>query len=405
MRVIHILLAFSLAVVSHAFTSTDHNLFQLREEVELTEGPGTTFYDFVGVGSSSATVDEIKKAIRKKSKALHPDKAKHHFIASRSTQKPGKKGVHVSKGPSQKEIQKFVKQATERYQRLSTVGGILSGPQRERYDHFMRHGFPTWKGTGYYYSRYRPGLGTVLVGLFIAGGGIAHYFALTISYRRQREFMEKYIRSARKQAWGDETGIVGLTAPASAPVEAPTEEGDSTTGMNRKQKREMERQQKKEGKNGNGKTKPVKTEKIQTSTGERRRVVAENGKVLIVDSAGNVFLEEEDDEGNVDEFPLDVDEIHKPTFADTAVVRLPIWLYRKAFDPFLKDTTPVPDVPAAAAAAPAPVVAELPGDSTPVANMSSSMISDNGFEMVDATGIEEDKNAGVGSKKRRKGKK
>jgi curved DNA-binding protein CbpA len=403
MRAIHILLVLTLAIVGHAFTSTDHNLFQLREEVELTEGPGTTFYDFVGVGSSSATVDEIKKAIRKKSKALHPDKAKHHFIASRSTQKPGKKGVHVSKGPSQKEIQKFVKQATERYQRLSTVGGILSGPQRERYDHFMRHGFPTWKGTGYYYSRYRPGLGTVLVGLFIAGGGIAHYFALTISYRRQREFMEKYIRSARKQAWGDETGIVGLTTPAAAltPTEPSPEEPDSTAGLNRKQKREMERQQKKEG-TKNGKTPKVpRTEKIQTSTGERRRVVAENGKILIVDSAGNVFLEEEDDEGNVDEYPLNIDEIHKPTFADTAVVRLPIWLYRKAFDPFLKDTTPVSDV-----SPPKTPVAELPGSSTPpaAAGMSASMISDNGFEIVDATGIEEDKNAG-GGKKRRKGRK
>lgn len=40
--------------------------------------------------------------------------------------------------------------------------------------------------------------------------------------------------------------------------------------------------------------------------GQRKRVVAENGKVLVVDSVGNVYLEEEDEEGNVREFLLDV---------------------------------------------------------------------------------------------------
>ena len=352
---------------------------------------------------SSASVEDIKKALKKKSRQLHPDKARHNYVTSKSTpapKKPGEKrtkGTHVSKGPSQREINAFMKEATSRYQRLSVVAGILSSEQRERYDHFLRHGFPTWKGTGYYYSRYRPGLGTVILGLFVAGGGLAHYFALTISYRRQREFMEKYIRSARKQAWGDESGVIGIPAPT--PVELPADEPDQTAGMNRKDRREMERRQKKDKRTGNGKSKAeTKPEKIQTPTGERRRVLAENGKVLIVDSAGNVFLEEEDEDGNVDEFPLDLDEIHKPTFFDTAVVRLPIWLWRKAFDPYLKDTQPV-----SSDEVPMTESEKLAESETMVPAMTSSMFSDNGFEMVDATGIESDKN--TGGKKRRKGKK
>jgi hypothetical protein len=41
-------------------------------------------------------------------------------------------------------------------------------------------------------------------------------------------------------------------------------------------------------------------------TGRRKRVVAENGKVLVVDELGDVYLEDEDEEGNVNEFLLDV---------------------------------------------------------------------------------------------------
>lgn len=400
--------ALGLVALVVGFTKEDHDIFRLRDEIIASEGPDTSFYDFLGLAEGpSATVEDIKKALKKKSRALHPDKVRHSFIASKSTpapKKPGekkKKGTHASKGPSQREISNFMKDATARYQRLSVVAGILQSPERERYDHFMKHGFPAWKGTGYYYSRYRPGLGTVIFGLFLAGGGLAHYFALTISYRRQRDFMDRYIRSARKQAWGDESGIVGITAPT--PVESPDEEpADPTAGLNRKQKREMERQQKKEKKTGNGKPKPSpKPEVVQSTTGERRRVVAENGKVLVVDSIGNVFLEEEDEDGNVDEFPLDLDEIKKPTFRDTAVVQLPLWLFRKVFDPYLKNTQPVSsdEVP--------PTQSEKQLESeivVPGTNLSSSQISDNGFEIVDATGVESDKNMG-GGKKRRKGKK
>lgn len=42
------------------------------------------------------------------------------------------------------------------------------------------------------------------------------------------------------------------------------------------------------------------------AAGPRKRVVAENGKVLVVDSVGNVYLEQADEEGDTHEFLLDV---------------------------------------------------------------------------------------------------
>ncbi|KIV94247.1 hypothetical protein PV10_02031 [Exophiala mesophila] len=390
-RVLHVvLLVLSLTILAAAWSKEDYEIFKVRDELESAEGPDVTFYDFLGV-QPSATVDEILKAFRKKSRALHPDKVVHSFTAARSTgkpRKPGEKkkpGVHVSSGPSERELRKFLKQANERYTRLGVVRDILKGPDRERYDFFMSHGFPTWRGTGYYYSRYRPGLGTVLVGLFLFGGGAAHYFVLVTSYKRQRDFMERYIRHARKTAWGDELGMGGI-AGLGQPVEMAQvdEEPDPAANLNRRQKRELERQNKKEAKPG--KNKSSKPAPIQSSTGSRdkRRVTAENGKTLVVDSVGNVFLEEEDEEGEVQEYLLDLDEIQQPSFRDTAVVRLPVYLWRKAFDPFLKRTDPVPsdELFQAEAKSSGSVTPDMKSMAAPT-DLSSSQISDSGFEIVD----------------------
>src|SRR5438045_7587316 len=100
---------------------------------------------------------------------MHPDKAKQQFIASKALpksrktkmgQKKAKPGVTVNKGPTDAELKRVYKLANERYARLAVVADILRGPGRERYDHFLKNGFPKWKGTGYYYSRFRPGLGS-----------------------------------------------------------------------------------------------------------------------------------------------------------------------------------------------------------------------------------------------------
>ena len=239
-----------------------------------------------------------------------------------------------------------MKKASERFSRLGVVTAILRGPSRERYDFFLANGFPAWKGTGYYYARYRPGLGTVLAGLFVFGGGLVHYGALYLSWRRQREFVERYIRHARKTAWGDELGIRGIPgldsagSPATVPVLPESQEEIGQAVLNRRQKRMQEKESRKESVKSSGRTKLSANGNNGTSTpssepqppagptqpfGARKKVQAENGKVLIVDSVGHVFLEEEDEDGKRGEYLLDPNEIARPTWRDTVLVRLPVW--------------------------------------------------------------------------------
>lgn len=370
-----------------------------------SEGPDVTFYDFLGV-PPSASHDDIVKAQRKKSRTLHPDKIKQSFIAAKSTAKPTKRkpgqkakpGVHVSKGPSEREVQATVKKATERYQRLTVVANILKGEGRERYDHFLSNGFPTWRGTGYYYKRFRPGLGTVLLGLFLVGGGGAHYGALLLSWKRQREFVDRYIRHARRAAWGDETGIRGIPGldGSAATGPAPVEEPDSTMHMNRRQKRQMEKEQKKE-KPGKGAKSGGRSSGTQTPTGtaaptgERKRVQAENGKILLVDSIGNVFLEEQDEDGTTQEFLLDLDEIPRPTIRDTALYRFPIWVYGMAVGRLRKSSvgTSFEDEKVA-------IKSTAPAD--------EEQDSSSSYEILETSGIEQVGN-GRTKKRNKKGKK
>lgn len=286
----------------------------------------------------------MNKAYRKKSKLLHPDKVKRAFIANSSRDKARAKtaqqGVHVAKPPSKREVDAAIKEAHDRSARLNTIATILRGPARERYDHFLKNGFPKWKGTGYYYSRYRPGLASVLIGLALVFGGGAHYAALVLSWKRQREFVYRYIRQARRAAWGDEIGIPGLnSADSTASVPNAPEDGDAgAMSVNRRQKRMMDKESKKENKKGNktasssrsaGAATAASTPATAGPSGERKRVIAENGKVLIVDSAGDVFLEEETEDGEKQEFLLDINELQRPTIRDTVLYRLPGWAFGK----------------------------------------------------------------------------
>lgn len=162
-----------------------------------------------------------------------------------------------------------------------------------------------------------------------------------LSWKRQREFVGRYIRHARRAAWGDEMGIKGIpgvdtTANSPSPP-PPMDGGEGAVVMNRKQKRFQEKESKKDkdmkkAKRARGSGTNTVAEATTTTTplGERKRVVAENGKVLIVDSLGNVYLEEENNDGEKGEYLLDVDEIPRPTFRQTVLVRLPIWLFTKS---------------------------------------------------------------------------
>ncbi|KAF2416437.1 hypothetical protein EJ08DRAFT_690916 [Tothia fuscella] len=355
MRLLSFLLCASAALVT-AWQKEDHEIFQLRDAVITSEGDNATFYSFVGV-KPSATRDEINKAYRKMNARIHPDKARQSFIANYGKPKPGEvkgKGPKVHKKPSQREIQAFYKAAEERSARLSVVVNILRGENRDRYDYFLKKGFPKWRGTGYYYTRYRPGLGSVLFGLFVVMGGAAHYGALYVSHKRHREFVQRYISHARQMAWGDNFGgIAGIPGANGAPnggaaatgLDTPGESGEEQQAQqwNRKQKRFQEREARKQGKNPKAIksikksdiSTPVEAELTSGPVGAKKRVVAENGKVLIVDSVGNVYVEEETEEGQRVELLLDIDAIEPPTIYDTVLFRLPTALYRKSVGRFV----------------------------------------------------------------------
>lgn len=173
MRNLSILFAtFALLIgLVHAWTTEDHEIFDLVSAVEASEGKGTTFYSWLEV-SPSASMAEIGRAYRKRSMLLHPDK------------NPGVKGIQ------------------ERFARLGVVASILRSEEgRERYDFFYKNGVPRWRGTGYYYSRFRPGLGTVLVFLTALSTGL-HYVIQHINYKKDLARIEHIINQAKQVAWG-----------------------------------------------------------------------------------------------------------------------------------------------------------------------------------------------------------
>ncbi|KAH7921821.1 DnaJ-domain-containing protein [Leucogyrophana mollusca] len=160
-----------LATLVSAWTKEDHEIFDLVSALEGAEGKGTTFYSWLDI-PSSATLAQINKAYRKKSIQLHPDK------------NPGVKGIH------------------DRFARLGVITAILRSTEgRKRYDFFYKNGVPKWRGTGYYYARFRPGLGTVLVFLTILTSSL-QYLVQRLNYTRDLARIEQTIRDARLAAWG-----------------------------------------------------------------------------------------------------------------------------------------------------------------------------------------------------------
>ncbi|KAI0005026.1 DnaJ-domain-containing protein [Russula compacta] len=169
--------AFLIGLV-HAWTKEDHEIFDLVSAVEAAEGKGTTFYSWLDV-SPSASMAEIGRAYRRRSMLLHPDK------------NLGVKGVQ------------------ERFARLGVVASILRNQEgRERYDFFYKNGVPRWRGTGYYYSRFRPGIGTVLVFLTVLSTGL-HYVIQRMNYKRDLERIEQILGQAKLAAWGPKMIPVG----------------------------------------------------------------------------------------------------------------------------------------------------------------------------------------------------
>ncbi|GAA6049457.1 hypothetical protein JCM3770_007349 [Rhodotorula araucariae] len=179
-----------------AWTNEDHEVFDVVSALESAEGKGTTFYSFLNV-TKNATPQEINRAYRKRSLELHPDK-----------------------NPDDKKI-------ADRFARLGVIGNILRDEEkRKHYDFFHDNGVPKWRGEyrlcvvvhgpGHharqqlmlrtplpadYYSRYRPGLGSVLAGLTIFSCFI-HYLFMYLTYRVNKMRITAFREQALEAAWG-----------------------------------------------------------------------------------------------------------------------------------------------------------------------------------------------------------
>ncbi|PWZ02697.1 DnaJ-domain-containing protein [Testicularia cyperi] len=165
-----VLLALVSAAKGDMWSKFDHEIFDLQAALEKTHGVGSDFYSILGVPRAASSAD-IKKAYRKKSLEFHPDK------------------------------NSGVPNAQKRFEQLGLLYKILRDDRKDRYDHFLRNGFPVWKGTGYFYSRYRPGLLETLAVITLFTMGV-EILVSTLTARQQREKIVRLQQSAYLVAWG-----------------------------------------------------------------------------------------------------------------------------------------------------------------------------------------------------------
>lgn len=158
------------AKAANDWSHTDVEMFEIQAALEKAEGEGVNFYSFLGL-TPSASMSDIRKAYRQRSLEWHPDK------------NPNAPEVH------------------QRFERLGRIHSILRDERRDRYNHFLSFGFPKWRGTGYYYSRYRPGLPLILCLLLFSSMGV-QLAVKKSQWRKSQRRYENLCRSALAAAWG-----------------------------------------------------------------------------------------------------------------------------------------------------------------------------------------------------------
>lgn len=163
--------------IASNWASEDYEIFSLKDKVESDLGSGTTFYQWLKLPKGpKSSLEEINKAYRRLSRQSHPDK---FHTASKNVQR----------------------KAEERFQRLSLVGNILRDHSlKKRYDYFLDNGFPTWRDTGYFYSRFRPGVFAVALFLYVIIG-IFHFVSLKISRKQDFKRIVDMKNDLKRRAW------------------------------------------------------------------------------------------------------------------------------------------------------------------------------------------------------------
>lgn len=244
MKFIKVFLLFVTLVVAAQWSKEDYEIFSLNDKLQHDLGGDITFYKWLGLEKGpKSSLQEINKAYRKLSRKLHPDK---FASASRSDKK----------------------KANERFQRLSLVGNILRDQSlKRRYDYFYTKGFPKWKGTGYYYSKFRPGIIFTLIILYVLVGFL-HFFSLKINRKQAFKRIVDLKNEVKNQAWG------GLQFPP----------GD---GSDRKLSNEA------------------------------------TGKTFLVKADGTVWLVEDDEQHLIDEYDVNVN----PGFKESLFFKIPVKIW------------------------------------------------------------------------------
>jgi hypothetical protein len=75
------------------------------------------------------------------------------------------------------------KEAAKLYALLTSINKLLRDEQtREKYDGHLKRGFPVWKGSGYYYKKYKPGVGSVFVFVLVVISFVQYTSAWGIYY-------------------------------------------------------------------------------------------------------------------------------------------------------------------------------------------------------------------------------
>lgn len=157
------LLLFLLAAVRpvRAWESGDLELFDLVEEVQLN------FYEFLGVQQDASSAD-IRKAYRKLSLTLHPDKNKDE-------------------------------NAETQFRQLVAIYEVLKDEERrQRYDDILIHGLPDWRQPVFYYRRVRKLSNAELALLLFVILTVGHY-AVVWSIYLEKQLDELLGRKKREK--------------------------------------------------------------------------------------------------------------------------------------------------------------------------------------------------------------
>ncbi|KAJ1974666.1 hypothetical protein H4R34_004634 [Dimargaris verticillata] len=192
-----------------AWDEKDYEIFDLVDFLKKAQsGKDTTFYDILGV-PSTADLSTINQAFKRKSFDYHPDK-----------------------NPS--------KEAGAIFSRLGSIMSILRKPaMRERYDFYMKNGVPVWRGTGYFYRRYRPGLPGVVVGLLLFAA-LVQYLVQWLNHTLAVRKIRYHKQELAKRGLTPSSSVSAIARMASMPAAA----SNDKVPLTRRQQKLLEREEK-----------------------------------------------------------------------------------------------------------------------------------------------------------------